>query len=166
MNNLSHILIAESDWRYIKFLKPDEFGKNWGNMDFRAIKLLDEMRQVIGKPIIIHSAYDISGHIEDSQHGKIPCTAIDFHIDGLGLLDQLLFAERFPWTGIGVYPHWNNPGLHCDLRLISEICLEQAGSGVDFKRYKGARWLRDDKTYEKVTYLQLSEYNLKAVGAI
>lgn len=34
----------------------------------------------------------------------------------LDVWTQYQFARTFPWGGIGAYPFWNAPGIHCDTR--------------------------------------------------
>lgn len=90
---------------------------------------LDALREYVGKPIIIHEGYAESGHSENSAHyfGN----AVDLHIEGLNLIEQYLVAERFLWGGLGLYPEWNTPGLHLDIR--------EAGAYLSYKRAK--RWM-------------------------
>lgn len=103
------------DWTKIKHFSPNE---NWGNPDKvnpYLVIALDALRDSVGKPIIIHCAYSTDGHAKDSMHynGK----AVDIHIVGLNVVDQFLAAERIGlFNGIGVYPFWNSPGLHLDIR--------------------------------------------------
>jgi hypothetical protein len=165
LNN--YMLIQESDWATIKYFKPEEFGPLWRNMDYRAIRMIDQVRDILKKPITIHAAFETEGHVSGSLHGVIPCTAIDGHIKDMHLMDQYLFLERFPYTGIGLYPHWNSPGWHVDLRLTSETCVEQAPIETkDWRKHKGARWIRDDKTYNKPVYVALNAENLKRLNII
>lgn len=103
------------DWNKIKYFSPTE---NWGDINKvnpYLVIALDTLRDAVGKPIIIHCAYKTSGHSKNSMHyvGK----AADIHIVGLSVVDQYLAAEKLGlFNGIGVYKHWNNPGLHLDIR--------------------------------------------------
>lgn len=69
--------------------------------------------------IRINAAYDVDGHSPASQHylGKAADIVIfEKGRDALPLYEQYELVRRhglFP--GIGVYPHWNTPGLHIDL---------------------------------------------------
>lgn len=117
-----------ADWSKVKHFEREEFVKNPDRVDEELVLLLDEMREFAGKPFKVHVAWDDSGHVNDSAHYS--GHAVDGHFEGLALLDQWLLAERFPWTGIGIYPFWSNPGLH--LELI-------AG------RHAGTRWWRDSE---------------------
>lgn len=123
-------------WKSIKYFSPNEkkFGdptKNaWGDpykIDQKLILLLDSLREYVGTPIYVHTAYETSGHATDSQHYL--GMAVDCHIKGMSLIDQYLTAERFAFGGIGIYPHWSNEGLHLDTRDLP--------NGI------GARWYRN-----------------------
>lgn len=136
------------NWCEIKYFKPCE---NWGDPDKilpEAMKTLDEFREFVGKPIIIHCAYDKCGHTCNSQHylGR----AFDFHIKGMNWRDQYYAAVKFgKWTGIGVYPDWNNPGLHCDIRVL--------GKGKTFAkwtRWKGQYIGADEDTFNRIARLK------------
>ena len=106
--------MTKDDWKQIKYFSPKE---NWGDpeqMSFELLRRLDGLREFCSHRIIIHCGYAIDGHTKNSQHylGR----ATDFHIIGVTLINQYLLAERFNFGGIGIYPEWNNPGLHCDVR--------------------------------------------------
>lgn len=65
-----------------------------------------------GATVVIHCSFE---ERESGYHPK--GMAVDFHIVGLSCVDAYLAAERFDaFNGIGVYPDWNNPGLHADNR--------------------------------------------------
>ena len=57
------------------------------------------------------------------------------------LFDIFLLLERLNvWNGIGLYPHWNRPGFHTDLRTNNHP-------------HTKARWFRlSDGTYHKLTW--------------
>lgn len=110
--------MTTTEWEQMNHFSPDE---NWGDpteMSFNLLKRLDALREFCGNPIVIDCGYATNGHTKNSQHylGK----AADFHIVGVSLINQYLLAERFNFGGIGVYPGWNNPGLHCDVRYKDE----------------------------------------------
>lgn len=103
-------------WCDVKHFKPKEFtykGKDVSNeMDYYLINRLDQFREMVGKPIVIHSSYRES---DTGYHGT--GEAVDFHIAGINVFDAFLLAEKSGlFGGIGVYPNWNNPGLHLDIR--------------------------------------------------
>lgn len=99
------------DWEAIEFFKPEEFSQP-DKMEYHFINRLDMFRKMIDKPIIIHSSYREG---DPRYHGK--GEAVDIHIKGISLLCAYALAnESGLFGGIGVYPKWNNPGLHLDMR--------------------------------------------------
>lgn len=109
-------LMQEEDWNSIEYFSKNEKWGDWTIIDKRVIYKLDAMRKYAGKPFVVHCAYEKDGHTTTSQHyvGK----AVDGHFVDIPLIEQYLVAERFGWHGIGVYPDWNNQGLHLDMRDI------------------------------------------------
>lgn len=108
--------MTQHEWNQIEFFSPDE---KWGDptkMSFQLLRLLDALRRYCGLEILIHNGYATEGHSEHSQHyvGR----AADLHIQGLTLINQYILAEQFDFSGIGLYPFWNNPGLHLDVRPV------------------------------------------------
>ena len=88
-------------------------GEKWGDakrMSPFLIFRLNKLREYIKKPIVIHRGFDL----DSLSHGT--GEAADFHIVDMHVIDQYLVAERFGFGGLGVYPDWNNPGLHADVR--------------------------------------------------
>lgn len=85
---------------------------------------VDAWREWLGKPVIIHEAFALEGHVSESQHAL--GVAVDCHVVGLSVLDAWLAAERWSaFRGIGLYPYrksaihpegWEHPGLHLDVR--------------------------------------------------
>ncbi len=128
--------MTKEQWEQIKCFSPKE---KWGNpckMSFELLKRLDALREFVAHRIIIHCGYSRSGHTGNSQHylGR----AVDFHIENMSLINQYLAAERFMFTGIGIYPDWNNPGLHCDVRYKSNESPQD-------------RWVKLNKKYVPLT---------------
>jgi len=92
----------------------------WGDphaMDYKLLYYLDSLREFIKVPIVIHCGTQ-GIHCKNSYHyqGK----AVDCYAKGISLLAFYLAAERFSFGGIGIYPNWNNPGLHLDVRLVED----------------------------------------------
>ena len=88
--------------------------KNFGCIDMDGILIytLQQMRNYVNRPIIIHCGYEPRA---TGYHPK-KC-AVDLHIKGIHVVNQFLIASRFDnFNGIGVYPNWNRPGLHLDTR--------------------------------------------------
>lgn len=117
--------MTEEDWGRIRYFSINE---DWGEpmkMDRDLIYLLDGLRGLFHHPFVIHCGYKGGGHSRNSQHyvGK----AADFHIEGMALKDavdlMLDFISPPPRglgiahiVGLGIYPHWRNPGFHLDTR--------------------------------------------------
>ena len=117
-----------TDWSSVKHFKPEEWVLKPALVSTELVLLVDDFRDWVGKPFHIHVAWDANGHEVNSEHYL--GLAVDLHVEGLTLLDQWLAAERFPFRGIGVYPYWNSPGLHLDIRRSPRVNL-------------GYRWWKD-----------------------
>lgn len=78
---------------------------------------LDRLREYIRARITVKESNPArsphSSHMKDSLHyaGR----ATDIAANDKSLWDLFLSANRFKFTGIGVYPHWNQPGLHVEI---------------------------------------------------
>ena len=106
--------MTPEQWETIRYFKS---GENFGDpakMSYLLLLTLDNLREFIGLPIVIHCGYEAGGHSENSYHYK--GMAVDCHAKDLPLADFYFAATRFGFHGIGVYPWWNNPGLHLDIR--------------------------------------------------
>ena len=113
------------DWSKVRHFKPSEFSHP-DNLDPLLIYSLDALRVAAGKPIIINNDYRAG---DPGQHGL--GRAADIVIVGLSVVDQFLIAEKTRlFSGIGIYPHWNRPGIHVDIRTLQP-------------HEPGARWARD-----------------------
>lgn len=105
--------MQEKDWDQIKYFSMDERWGDASKMNPVLIQTLDKLRDKIEKPISIHCGYERRNTGGQHTLGN----AVDCHCNGLSLVDFFLEASRFPeFKGIGVYPLWNNPGLHLDVR--------------------------------------------------
>lgn len=101
-------------WSWLTHVSIDD---NWGDpskMDYSVILGIEQLSEYTGKKVVIHCGY------EKRSSGFHPQgLAVDLHIEGMSLFDQFVVASRFlRFTGIGVYPWWNNPGLHVDCRPV------------------------------------------------
>ena len=123
--------LNESWWKdKVKFFKPEEFAATkqlaFDHINSELVLKLNVLRLYIGAPIIVHTGYAVDGHSAKSQHYL--GNAADLHIEGMTLVAQYLVAERFGWGGMGLYPFWNNPGLHVDVRTaipaVRWVCNE------------------------------------------
>jgi len=100
-------------------------GEKWGDpdkVDPMLLGILFILRRETKKPFSIHIAYDPPGtHTNKSYH--YTGQAVDFHIVGLTFLESVEAVEKalkelklWNLVGLGIYPDWNNPGFHLDIR--------------------------------------------------
>jgi hypothetical protein len=118
------------DWDQIPYFKMDEFSDPKhpmsGNlMDEKLIFLAVQLRMKANWPMSIHAGMDVEGthgHSKKSYHLK--GMAFDFHFKtDASLNEQFYVIKEFGFTGIGIYPEWNNPGFHLDIRPKKEMQL-------------------------------------------
>ncbi|MCP4627320.1 MAG: hypothetical protein GY850_27975 [bacterium] len=104
--------MTPEQWQRVRYFNP---GEKWGDperVDPELIFTLDAYRDFVGKPVHIHC-----GYIEQATGYHSGGLAVDCHVVGLSVFDQFIAAQRFvAFRGIGLYPYWNNPGLHLDTR--------------------------------------------------
>ena len=113
------------NWDNVRFFKPTEFVSP-ELMSPVIIYALDALRALVGARFKVHSSYRAG---DEGTHGK--GLAVDGHFEGIPLIDQFLAAEKsLLFGGIGLYPYWNNPGIHLDVRKVT-------------KEKGGARWGRN-----------------------
>jgi len=139
LTNSATFLLQEKDWALLRhFTKTEKWG-DWRKVHRKLAFVLDAMRQYAGRPVILHNVYDSDGHSDGSYH--YDGMAADWDIPGLPVIDQFIIACRFGFGGIGIYPHWNSPGIHTDIRpLANEFTPE-------------SRWLHDrDGKYIPLTW--------------
>lgn len=112
----------ETDWTKVAHFKPQEWVKDPRLIHPEAVYLADAIREHTGWPMIIHFGYDPTGHSEDppSLHYLQKdgfAWAFDFHFMDPSLLEAWLELERWKDIGgLGIYPWWQNPGFHIDIR--------------------------------------------------
>ena len=75
-------------WKNIKYFKQSEF-KYPDKISQELVIYLDEFREAIGKPVIIHSDYRPN---DKGQHGL--GLAVDIHVPNVNVIDQFLVAEK------------------------------------------------------------------------
>jgi hypothetical protein len=117
-------------WDVVKYFSPRE---KWGDpskVSGTLILVMDAVREAYGDDpslysFILHCAYELSGHSDNSYHyiGK----AADFHIRNKStkelfstqvfrMVTTLRELQITDFVGLGIYPQWNSPGFHLDVR--------------------------------------------------
>lgn len=114
----------------LEFFKPSEFPEP-EKMDSELLKMLDSFRKYLGVPIVITFSTNGS-HSKNSQHFK--GKAVDIVVPNFGgsLFSLYLIAERYNFTGIGLYPRWKSAGVICGGLHLDSRELYQGF---------GARWI-------------------------
>jgi uncharacterized protein YcbK (DUF882 family) len=130
---------------------------NWGSaekMDRGLLLKLDALRMFLKMPIHVTSGWRPSGKygVNDSQH--LIGLAADIVAPDVGLMDLYLAAERFAFTGIGVYPDWSYGG------------KVTGGLHLDVRTGQPARWLGKSAGPGSMQYLALSAANLVKYGVV
>jgi|GEM_PF-892902 len=116
--------MLEEDWKRVRHFSPKERWGNWRKVDRNLVFLIDAFREFVGKPVVLHNAYDTAGHTDGSYHYR--GMALDAHVEGMTLMDMFFALTRFDeFNGVGLYPFWTwdgklCPGFHGDIRPKSE----------------------------------------------
>ncbi|MBN1882810.1 MAG: hypothetical protein JW885_11595 [Deltaproteobacteria bacterium] len=117
--------MTSADWRAVNYFTPREF-HHPDKMETDIIALLDDLRDVFKFQFVIHSDWrkppdGVPPELWPSEHNH--GRAVDFHVENLDYLDAadlMKFSLRrldvWQSVGLGLYPHWNNPGFHLDTR--------------------------------------------------
>jgi len=105
-------------------LKYFTYGEKWGapeRISGLLLLTLDRVRESLGHTIVIHCGYEAAGRVANSQHTI--GNAVDYHVEGIpfydaytmqsAIFDFLQISDRI---GFGIYPDWNTPGFHLDVR--------------------------------------------------
>ena len=133
--------MTTDDWERMKpYFKPEEFMIKPEEpifdptiefpppMDRSFMFTLLGLRRAFGNPIGINNGFAISGHAENSLHyqGKAADCVMYKNQKPLSLIKQAIYLLNFEssFSGIedesslcvGLYPFWNTPGFHIDLR--------------------------------------------------
>jgi uncharacterized protein YcbK (DUF882 family) len=106
--------VRPAQWQKLAYFSSDE---NWGDpakMVPELVFILDRLRGYLGVPIIVHCGYEP----RDGKGYHPRGMAVDCHAVGLNVIQFFIGAMRFGFNGLGVYPWWNNPGLHLDVRPL------------------------------------------------
>ena len=109
------------DWSTVRHFRRAEWRHDPDRVCPELVRLLDEVRDAAGVPVIIHCAWAEGGHAPKSYHYR--GLAVDFHFGAArdGYLthtsEYVLLAAFRDIGGLGFYPQWApRPGWHVDLR--------------------------------------------------
>lgn len=166
-------------WKTLRYFSRRE---NWGKPDLvdpKLLLILDAYRHELQVPLYVskgvsppgsHDAQD-SAHYIDEKTGY--ASAVDLipllsQCSALTLLDCYLLATKYPFSGIGIYPHWRlskiagsgkiveRGGLHLDTKTRNNLSPFRAAGhwiGIPGKGYKQQ-------------YMGVSKWNLRQCGII
>ena len=138
--------MSKTDWTRLKNFERKEWRLKPDVVLPELVYLVDELASFVKKTLsksafcVINQAYEPTGHEKNSLHyldSDGVARAVDLRFESILLIDQYLAAERFPFTGIGVYPLWRNPGLHLEIE--------------DGIIVPGKRWMRTSGGYIGIT---------------
>lgn len=137
-------------WDTLKYFRKEEF-KHPDKMQPIILKMLDDLRGQVGRPLIVTS--DFRDTNPTSQHAAgLAVDIISQHIDSF---DLFLMADKLPFHGLGWYPHWKDAkgmqvgGVHLDMRRLSP-------------NQPAARWMaiRNDQTGRQ-EFIALTAANIR-----
>ncbi len=124
-------------FKELNYFTEDE---RWGDpekVNGLLLILLDTIRYELCHGIVIHNAYNTSGHSETSQHYK--GNATDFHVVGMTFVEAIdriqEILEKYNvqnHVGLGIYTDWNTPGFHLDVRGVKARWGRVGGKYVAF----------------------------------
>ena len=118
-----------------RFFKPYGTNDHWGDpmkMKYEIVYGLFHLRKFIDRPIHVHCGFEKRTDKPKSTHNF--GMAVDCHADGIHPGDLFIAASRFiHFRGIGVYPYWNNPGVHLDCREYEKRMQPEARWGRNKK---------------------------------
>ena len=92
-------------------------------IDQNLLTLLDDIREVVGIPLIINCGYRCTEHntevggVPDSQHNGNPCTAADVDATDIGVEELAQLAEAAGADGVGRY--FGDAGTFCHIDVRS-----------------------------------------------
>jgi len=143
------------DWSKVKHFSSKDNWRDVSKIVPDLIYLLDSFRSFIGTPLIVTSAYREG---DKAQHGLGRAVDVVAPKYEGSLFDLYLSAERYAFTGIGLYRDWKHDnkkigGLHLDVRILSE-------------NEKAARWTCVKNSSGTQVYLPMNLETLKKEGFV
>lgn len=127
--NAKNSQIKVATWNDIKYFKPNEFtckcGCGLNNIDLKLVKILDEIREYFGKPMLVTCGCrcqkyndSLKGSIKGSKHvrGK----AADIWISGVPKSQLLAKCQEYVANGRATYTYTNSTNMakavHIDIK--------------------------------------------------
>lgn len=116
--------MKSNDWASIKHFSATEAWGDVARISPGLVRTLDQYRDFIDTKIIITCGTQ-GAHTEGSQHYLGTAVDVVFpDISKKDLFDLFIAALRFPFNGVGMYPHWKPyGGLHLDVRSAPSKAL-------------------------------------------
>ena len=124
---------------------PDVNLDEFSNLQMMQVETLKKLQHICSKAKRrrgwqhrINSDYRSYG---SGQHTRGTAVDIVFYKKALGdvsVVKQYLFALRFEFNGVGIYPHWMTPGIHIDTRSVGFKAMwycDNRGRYISIDRY-------------------------------
>lgn len=155
---MSQNCMKPDDWENIKYMHF--LTESWGDaykIDRDLVYTIERMRIYAQKPCILTSpAYTTIGHSPNSFHYK--GLAADLRFKGASLLEMYILAERFNFSGIGLYPiSGRGPFMHLDKRPHDPLNVQA--------RWIAIPWTEEEKETCSANghwnYLAMNEQNIR-----
>lgn len=120
---------AYNEFRNIKYFKRDEFyckcGCGNGRIDIRLVKILDDIREHYGRPIVITSGVRCPFHnkavggVSNSWHLSSHNKATDFYVSGVGSSEVNRYCQVLVSQGVLRYSYAiDGSAVHIDIGYI------------------------------------------------
>lgn len=120
---------AYNEFRNIKYFKRDEFyckcGCGNGRIDIRLVKILDDIREHYGRPIVITSGVRCPSHnkavggVSNSWHLSSHNKATDFYVSGVGSSEVNRYCQVLVSQGVLRYSYAiDGSAVHIDIGYI------------------------------------------------
>jgi|GEM_PF-3179644 len=156
-------------WSKLRFFQYNSKVDNWGDpskMNPELLLKLDDFRAAMGIPVVVTSG---TGGVHETNSQHYDGNAVDVMLPTMrgSLFDAFLMAERFNFTGIGIYRDWlwkghKLGGLHLDVRPLQK----EADGTLQYlsNRWIGIEELQGGKTVQ--VYYPFTLENLKKYAFI
>lgn len=118
-------------------VKPDAAWGDFSMMDWRLLVLLENFQSKLPKGcwVKIHCAYKPNEKYHKSG------IAVKFHIVGCSFIEAERHLTHYlsstglnVYCGVGLYPDWDDPGFHLDIRGYKEIWAKINGNYCDYSK--------------------------------